>query len=183
MKGLVFATGNQEKIDEAHAILGVPIEIANVEMDEVQSMDMEHVARKKTEAAYEILKRPVITDDVGVFIEAWNGFPGPFAKYILHSLGNEKILELLKDEENRAVVVKSAIGYHDGEQIHVFIGEAKGTLSKEQRGDRGWGFDPMIIPDGHNQTYAEMGPEGKNEVSHRRKAFDKLRDYLDSQDN
>lgn len=181
MKDLVFATTNKGKVEEAHAILGVPVEIAQLELDEVQSMDMEYVSKRKTEAAYQILKRPVITDDVGVFIEAWNGFPGAFAKFLLDSVGNNKILELLKNETNRNVIVKSALGYHDGSSVHVFIGEVKGVLTTEQRGSMGWGFDPLIIPDGHTQTYAEMGPEGKNTLSHRKKALDKFREYLDSQ--
>ncbi len=181
MKELLFATGNEGKIMEAKAILGVPVEIAAIEIDEVQSMDLEYVARKKTEQAYGLLQRPVITDDVGVFIEAWNGFPGPLVKYLLDKLGNLKILELLKNEKNRNVIVKSAVGYHDGKYVHVFIGEVKGTLAFEEKGTEGWGFDPLIIPDGESQTFAEMGHEKKNQLSHRGKALDKLKQFLDSQ--
>src|SRR5471030_504876 len=107
MKKLVFATGNKGKVLEFEDILKIPLEIAKIEIDEVQSMDLEYVAKKKTEEAFKILKKPVITDDVGVFIEVWNGFPGPFAKYILESLGNVRILKLLKNEKNRNVIVRS----------------------------------------------------------------------------
>lgn len=181
MKEILFATGNPGKIDEAKAMLGAPIEIATIEVDEVQSMDLEYVARKKAQAAYDVLQKPVITDDVGLFIDAWKGFPGPFAKYVLETVGVDGLLKLLKDETNRKVVVKSAVSYHDGKDIHVFIGEVEGTLATEQRGDEGFGFDPVIIPNGETQTYAEMGIEGKNRISHRRRALDKLREYLDSQ--
>ena len=181
MKEILFATRNEGKIIEAQAILKVSVEIATAQIDEVQSMDLEYVARKKTEEAYRILKRPVITDDVGVFIETWDGFPGPFAKFILDKLGNVKILKLLENETNRNVMVKSAVGYHDGNKVHVFIGEVKGTLAFEERGTDGWGFDPIIIPDGETQTYAEMGHDKKNQLSHRRKALDKLKDFLESQ--
>jgi XTP/dITP diphosphohydrolase len=181
MKEILFATGNKDKIMEAQAILEVPVEIATIEVDEVQSMDLEYVSRRKTEEAYRILQRPVITDDVGVFIEAWNGFPGPFAKFILDKLGNDRILEILAKETNRNVVVRSAVSYHDGKDIHIFIGEVEGTLAFEQRGTDGWGFDPIIIPNGETQTYAEMGHVKKNQLSHRRKALDKLKQFLDSQ--
>ena len=176
-----MATGNEGKILEARAILKIPIEIASIDIDEVQSMDLEYVARRKTEAAYSILKKPVITDDVGVFIEVWKGFPGPFAKFILDHMGNVMVLKLLENEKNRNVIVRSVVGYHDGREVHVFIGEVEATLAFEEKGTDGWGFDPIIIPNGETQTYAEMGLTKKSQVSHRRKALDKLKIFLDSQ--
>lgn len=178
---ILFATGNQGKIDEAKAMLGVSLEIANIQIDEVQSMDLEYVARKKAQAAFDVLKKPVITDDVGLFIDAWKGFPGPFAKFVLETMGVDGLLDLLKNETNRKVIVKSGVAYHDGENIHYFEGEVQGSLATEQRGIEGFGFDPIIIPDRETQTYAEMGIEGKNRISHRRRALDKLKVYLDSQ--
>ncbi len=178
---LLIATGNKGKMEEAREILRIPLEVKDVDLEEVQSMDLEHVAKRKAEVAFDLLKKPLIVDDVGVFIEAWNGFPGPFAKYLFESLGYDGILRLLEKEDNRNVIVRSAVGYHDGKNVHVFVGEAKGKLTRQKRGERGWGFDPIIIPEGFDQTFAEMGPEGKNKISHRRKALDKLREYLDSQ--
>lgn len=181
MKKLLVATQNRGKVKELEDILKIPLEITNVEIDEVQSMDLEYVSRKKTEEAYKILKRPVITDDVGVFIESWNNFPGPFVKYAYQILGLKKILNLLKNEKNRNVIVKSAVSYHDGKKVHTFIGEVKGTIALKEKGTDGWGFDPIIIPKGESLTYAQMGFKKKNKLSHRRKAFDKLKIFLDSQ--
>lgn len=177
---LLVATGSKGKVQELQDMLGIPLEIADIDIDEIQSMDLEYVSRRKTEEAYEILKRPVITDDVGVFIEAWNNFPGPFVKHINYALGLKKILELLRNEKNRNVIVRSAVSYHDGKKVHTFIGEVKGTLALKKRGTEGWGFDPIIIPFGETQTYAEMGLKKKNTLSHRRKALDKLKEFLDS---
>lgn len=181
MKKIYIATTNKGKIREISDILKIPLEFAKLELDEVQNMDLEYVARKKVEEAFKILKKPVIVDDVGVYIEAWNGFPGPFAKFILDHLGNERVLEILASEKNRNLVVKSAIGYHDGKAVHVFIGEVNGTLAFEEKGTEGYGFDPIIIPEGQDLTYAQMGRARKNELSHRRKALDKLKTFLDSQ--
>ncbi len=175
---LLVATGNKGKVQELEDILKIPLEIADIDIDEVQSMDLEYVSRKKTEEAYRILKRPVITDDVGVFIEAWNNFPGPFVKYVHEILGNKKIIALLKNEKNRNVIVRSAVSYHDGKKVHTFIGEVKGTIALKEKGTEGWGFDPIIIPSGETQTFAEMGTKKKNTLSHRRKAFDKLKEFL-----
>ncbi len=181
MNEILFATGNQGKIDEAMAMLGAPVKIADIQIDEAQSMDLEYVSRKKAQAAFDVLKKPVIVDDVGLFIDSLKGFPGPFAKFVLETMGVDGLLVLLKNETNRKVIVKSGVAYHDGENIHYFEGEVQGTLAIEQRGDEGFGFDPVIIPDGETKTYAEMGIEGKNRISHRRRALDKLREYLDSQ--
>lgn len=181
MNKLLIATGNKGKVEELEDILKIPLEIADIDIDEVQSMDLEYVSKRKTEEAFKILKKPVITDDVGVFIEVWNNFPGPFVKYANQILGLKKILNLLKNEKNRNVIVRSAVSYHDGKKIHTFIGEVKGTIALKERGTDGWGFDPIIIPNGETQTYAEMGFKKKNQLSHRRKAFDKLKTFLDSQ--
>ena len=182
MNKLLVATGNKGKVGELEEILNVPLEIAQIDIDEVQSMDLEYVARRKVEEAFKVLKRPVITDDVGVFIEAWNNFPGPFVKYAYQIVGLKKILELLKNEKNRNVVVKCAVGYHDGKKVHVFIGEVKGVIAQEELGTEGWGFDPIIIPNGETQTFAQMGSKRKNKISHRGKAFEKLKEFLDSKD-
>ena len=180
MKKIIFVTGNKGKASEFKQILKIPVVIKEADIDEVQSMDLEYVSKRKTEQAFRIFKSPLITDDVGVFIDAWQGFPGPFAKFILSTLGNKRILEILKDEENRKVTVKSAISYHDGEEIRTFIGEVRGTLSYEEKGNEGWGFDPIIIPEGYEKTFAQMGLGNKNKISHRRKALDKLKEFLDS---
>ncbi|KKP80571.1 MAG: Non-canonical purine NTP pyrophosphatase [Candidatus Levybacteria bacterium GW2011_GWB1_35_5] len=181
MKKIFVATQNKGKVGEISDILQIPLEFADIEIDEVQSMDLEYVARQKAKEAFKILKKPVIVDDVGVYIEAWNSFPGPFVKYAHNLLGNTKILDLLKNEKNRKVIVQSAVAYHDGRKIHTFIGTVKGTLSFEEKGKEGWGFDPIIIPYGEKLTFGEMGIKRKNQVSHRAKALDKFKKFLDSQ--
>lgn len=181
MKKILFVTGNQEKVKEAEAILGVPIQIIKLELDEVQSMDLGYVARKKVEAAFAALQKPVMVDDVGVKIDAFNGFPGPFVKFLLENLGLKKLLKLLENEKDRGIIVQNAIGYHDGKRSHVFIGEFKGTIATEERGTDGWGFDVVVIPEGEKLTLAELGTLHKNKMSHRALSLFKFKEYLDSQ--
>lgn len=181
MKKILVATSNIGKVQEIEDILRIPLDFTSLEIDEVQSMDLEYVARRKAEAAFKILKRPVIVDDVGVYLDALNSFPGPFVKYVYKLVGNKKLLKLLKNEKNRKLIVQSAVAFHDGKKVHTFVGTVKGTLTFKERGKHGWGFDPIIIPNGETQTYAEMGHDRKNELSHRRKALDKLKKFLDSQ--
>jgi XTP/dITP diphosphohydrolase len=181
MNIISVATTNPGKKKEISDILKSDLEFIELGLDEVQSMDIAYVSKKKSEEAFSLLKKPVITDDVGVFIEAWNGFPGPFAKYILETLGNKNILKLLENEKNRNVVVKSAVSYHDGKIVHTFIGVVEGKLAFTEKGDYGWGFDPIIIPKGEKRTFGQMKPQEKNSISHRRKALDMFKQFLDSQ--
>lgn len=179
---LTFATSNQGKVDEVSAILELPIEFAHIKVDEVQSenLDLEYVAKRKVESVFDQLKKPVFVDDVSLELEEWNGLPGTDVKTWLARLKLSEILSRLQYMKNRNLIVKTAIGYHDGHETRVFIGELHGTLSTEVRGEDGFGFDFAIIPNGENQTLAEMGSQKKNQVSHRRKALDKFREYLES---
>lgn len=181
MKQIYVATTNPGKLAEIQQILRVPLEAVDLEIDEVQSMDLVYVAKKKVEGAYEKIKKPIIVDDVGIFLDAWNGFPGPFIKFMLDSLGYDGILKAFENEKNRKVRVESAIGFHDGNKPHVFVGKATGTISFEKKGSSGFGFDPIIIPDGYSQTFAEMDPAVKNKISPRSNALVQFKEFLDSQ--
>jgi XTP/dITP diphosphohydrolase len=179
MKKLFIATQNKDKLREAEAILKIPIEAVDINIDEPQSLDLEYVVKKKVEEAYRILKKPVIVDDVSFEIEAWNGFPGPLIKFLLSTVGNKKLLELLKNEKNRNVTALGAVGYHDGKKAYTFIGEVRGQLAASERGKDGWGFDFFFIPEGETKTFAELGFEKKNKLSHRRAGLEKLKEFLD----
>lgn len=180
MSKLYFATGNKGKVEEAHHILEREIEILDIDLDEIQSLDLEKIVAHKVLQAYEKVKSPVFVDDVSLEFDVWRKFPGPFIKY-LQTLGNDLILYMMKNEENRKIKVTSTIGYHDGKKIHYFTGTVEGIMAKEERGHNGWGFDPLFIPLGESQTLGEMSKEKKNSVSHRRRSFEKLKEFLDSQ--
>jgi XTP/dITP diphosphohydrolase len=175
---LYFVTNNENKIREAEEILQIPVKIFRSELNEIQSMDLKEIVSDKVKNAYKLIKKPVIVDDVGVYIRAWNGFPGPFIKFLQKSGDNPLILKMMKEEENREALVQAAIGYFDGKDLKLFIGEDKGKISQEIRGDVGWGFDFIFIPSGYDKTYAELGPEVKNKISHRRRALEKLKEFL-----
>lgn len=181
MKNIVLATGNKDKVEEIQDILDIPLDFMHIEVDEVQSMDLEYVAKRKAQAAFNIIKRPLIVDDVGVYIKAWNNLPGPFVKYTYKILGLPKVLEMMKKEKARSLIVQCAVGYHDGKKVHTFLGTVKGQLAKKVLGTQGWGFDPIIIPKGQKLTFAQMGIENKNKLSHRARAFKKLKKFLDGQ--
>jgi XTP/dITP diphosphohydrolase len=177
---LYFVTGNKGKVSEAEKILGFPIHIANIDLPEIQSLDLNEIVKDKVERAYEKINKPVFVDDVGMFVNAWNGFPGPFIKFmrLSGSYDNELLLKMLAGEKNRAVIVKAVVGFCDGDNIHLFEGKVEGVLADEERGSAGWGFDPIFIPHGYDQTFAEIGEEKKNKISHRAIAMNKFKEFI-----
>ena len=179
---IVFITGNKAKVREAEKILQTPLEIKDIDLDEIQDLDLEKIALHKINQAYNLVKSPVIIDDVSVEIDAWNGFPGPLIKWVLKTENHSAklLLKMLAGEKNRRAKVRLAIGFHDGKKARIFYGEVDGVIAPEIRGENGFGWDPVFIPEGENETYAEMDPDYKNSISHRRKALDKLSDFLKS---
>lgn len=177
---ITFVTGNKSKAREVQRILNVPIEIIDTELDEIQEIDLEKVAYHKLNQAYEIVKKPVMIDDVSMEIDAWNSFPGPLIKWMLKAGNGEAsvLLKMLGDGKNRKAKAKLAVGFHDGKNPHIFIGEARGAIATEIRGENGFGWDPVFIPDGMNVSYAQMDPREKDKISHRGRALSKFKDFL-----
>ncbi len=181
MRRIVFVTGNKDKVEEAKKILQHPLDIAEIDLDEIQSLDIYKIVEKKAQAAFGKLKQPLIVEDVGVYLDAWNGFPGPLVKF-LHEAGNggyELLLKMLGSEKNKKVHVKAVIGFHDGKKVHIIEGSFDGKVV-EKKGERGWGFDPYIVPEGYDETFGELPEEIKNSISHRAKALKNLKEFLDS---
>jgi XTP/dITP diphosphohydrolase len=171
----IFVTSNDHKRREAAEILGVELEAAAPEVPEVQALDVAEVAAAKALAAYSVLGSPaypVLVEDSGLVIEVWNGLPGAFTKWFLRSVGSEGLLGMLPPDADRSARAVCAVAIADGPSV--FLGEAPGYLAGEPRGESGFGWDPIFIPDGSSLTYAEMGDD-KSADSHRARAFKELR--------
>lgn len=176
---ITFVTGNKFKAKETEEILNTKLETSNIELDEIQEIDLEKVALHKLNQAYNLLKKPVIIDDVSFEIDAWNGFPGPLIKWLLKAGdGPSLLLKMLEKENNRTAYARLAIGYHDGKKPRLFLSKVKGSVVYEIRGDNGFGWDKVFIPEGYDQTFAEMDPKLKNSISHRGLALGKLSNFL-----
>ncbi len=181
MRKIVFVTGNKGKYLEVKEIFS----LKNIEViqnsdgyPELQHDDLEPIAAYGAKWAAEQFKMPVMVDDSGLFIDTLNGFPGPYSAFVETHLGNPGILKLMENEKNRKAAFKSVIGYCEpGIESTVFTGIVEGQIAHEERGNEGFGFDPIFEYKG--RTFAEMGNEEKNLVSHRRRALDKFYDWLD----
>ncbi|MCZ7358071.1 MAG: XTP/dITP diphosphatase [Candidatus Methanoperedens sp.] len=180
MRKIIFVTGNPHKVREANEILlplGITIEQNNCGYPELQEEELEGIARFGAEWASNKLNHEVMVDDSGLFIEALEGFPGPYSAYVLDTLGNRRILKLMEDEVNRKAVFRCAIGYcRPGEKALVFSGEVAGRISEDIRGNAGFGYDPVFEVNG--RTFGEMGEDEKNKLSHRYQALTKFAEWL-----
>ena len=177
----LFVTSNQNKAREVAEILGVELRGIALDLPELQSLDFARVAVAKAAAAREVLNNPdspILVEDSGLVFEAWNGLPGALTKWFLGSIGNEGLLRMLSTESNRSARAVCAVAVAAaGGSVRAFVGEVEGKISSELRGEGGFGWDQIFIPQGHTATYAELGAR-KHEDSHRTRALDAAREAL-----
>lgn len=182
MDTLYFATGNEHKVREARQILDIPIEQIQVDLEEPQTLDLEEIIRQKALQAHRKTQLPVIVEDTGLEFTAWNGLPGALIKWFLSTVGNEGLLKMLSSYDDRRATAVTAVGFCDGSTLLVGRGEISGVIATECRGANGFGWDRIFIPQGYQETFAEMGADVKNQLSMRRKAFEQLRTKLPNLD-
>lgn len=175
---LYFITSNKSKFEEANDILGeIELEQVDVDLPEIQELDSHAVIKAKLEAAFLHHSGPFIVDDVSVRCEGLNGLPGPFIKWFLRSFSLEELHSILEKLGNTTAEVSLLVGYAKSrDDIHFFEGVVRGKIVAP-RGEY-FGWDPIFLPDGSRKTYAEMGKEERNKLSHRRLALDKLKEFL-----
>jgi XTP/dITP diphosphohydrolase len=186
LKGRVvfFATGNVNKFNEARRVLagyGIAVGMLRVKTAEIQSANLKEIAQTSAQDAFKRCHLPLIVEDAGLFIDALNGFPGPYASYVYKTIGNKGLLKLMENVEKREATFKSAIAYHDslGETL-CFEGKAAGEITTQERKKNektAFGFDPIFQPSGSAKTFAEMTLEEKNHFSHRAKAVRKFAEW------
>ncbi len=172
-----FVTSNENKVREAEHILGCSLKQIELEIKEIQSLDVEEIVAEKAREAFKKVGETVLVEDTGLYVAAWNGFPGGLIKWIMKTLGNDGLCKILR-EYDRGTTVKACVGLCNGSEVKLFTGEVTGTIVDEPRGTSGFGWDPLFQPAGSHRTFAEMSPEEKNSISHRMIAMKKMRDFL-----
>jgi len=180
-KVIFFATNNFHKFNEARRVLAqykIAVGMLRVKALEIQSDSLTNIAQASVIDAFKRCHLPLILEDAGLFVNALNGFPGPYAAYAYKTIGNAGLLKLMENVEDRKATFKSAIAYYDGHGTPVcFEGEAAGKITLEERVSNcksGFGFDPIFQPAESAKTFAEMTLEEKNGFSHRAKAISKF---------
>jgi non-canonical purine NTP pyrophosphatase (RdgB/HAM1 family) len=177
MSDITLVTGNPNKLVELQALLPSELDIKARKLDlvEIQSLDLVEIVTKKLYAAYEIVGGPVIVEDISAELENLNGLPGPFIKFFEEKLGKDALYKLSNDGTH--VVIRCCMGYYDGNMLETFLGIMEGTITSP-KGEGGFGFDCVIIPDGFSDTLSILGPDVKNTISHRFKAAKQLAEFV-----
>jgi XTP/dITP diphosphohydrolase len=178
-----FATKNKDKYDEAARVAaryGIELVHLSLEKYEIQADELAKIATVAAEQALrESRASRLVAEDAGFFIDALNGFPGPYSSYVYRKLGVHGILRLLGDADEREAYFSSAVAYCGEGQTTCFEGIVKGTVSLKPKGHHGFGFDPIFIPnEGEGRTFAEMAIDEKNRYSHRALAFSKFCEWV-----
>jgi len=174
---IYFATCNSGKVKEFKQILnGVDVEQLAIDYPELRSDDPREIAELAAKQLAEIVKKPIVVEDSGLFIRALKDFPGTSSAYIHKRIGLKGILRLMEGVKDRVAYYKSAVGYcKPGKNPISFLGEEKVTISKKIKGSKGFGHDPITIPSGSRKTYGELGQDCKK---FRKQAVLKLMKFL-----
>jgi inosine triphosphate pyrophosphatase len=181
MQKITFITGNSNKLREAREILP-DFEIVNQKIDlpEIQEMAAQSIIEAKLKEAYALHQGSYIVEDTSLCFNALNGLPGPLIKWFLQKLGTKGTAELVAKYTDHTAVASCMIGYiTEAGDMHFFAGRVDGKIVLP-RGDTDFGWDPIFQPVGSDLTFAQMSPQQKNAVSHRRQALLKLAAFLQS---
>jgi XTP/dITP diphosphohydrolase len=186
---LVFASNNEHKKKEINSLLGESFKLLSLQEVNISEdipedePQIEGNALAKARFVHNFTGRNVFADDTGLEIDALNGLPGVhsarFAGDKKDSSANiEKVFSMLHDTGNRKARFRTVIALILDDKEYLFEGIVNGTITSNKRGKEGFGYDPIFVPDGKTRTFAEMGLDEKNTVSHRARAFEKLKEFL-----
>lgn len=190
MMEICFATNNAHKLEEVRAILGARFKVLSLkdigfdgELPETHET-LEENSLEKAQHLYDNYQIPLFSDDSGLEVMDLNGRPGV---HTAHYAGDRnadknmsKVLEELNASQNRAAQFRAVVTYIDSSGAHQFEGIIKGNIALEKVGVDGFGYDPIFIPEGHKNTFAELSAEIKNTMSHRKRSVEKLAQFLNT---
>jgi XTP/dITP diphosphohydrolase len=188
---IIFASNNEHKVKEINSILGNSFKLVSLKevniTDDIpeEEPDLEGNALAKARFVHRVAGGNVFADDTGLEVDFLGGSPGVhsarFAGEDKNPAANiEKLLSLLGETENRKARFRTVIALIWNEKEYLFEGTVTGSIIREKRGGEGFGYDPVFIPDGRKLTFAQMDLAEKNTISHRSRAFEKLKEFLNS---
>jgi len=182
MKKIYFITGNKGKVIEAKnkfSEIGIEVIQKNFGYPEIQTNSLEEVAIYGVKHIQNHFDKPFILEDAGLFIEQLNGFPGVYSAFVFYSIGCKGVLKLMENSKNRKATFRSVFAYGEqNKKQKIFVGESNGIITQKEKGNNGFGYDPIFIPNSETRTFAEMETGEKNIFSHRGKSLEKLIDFF-----
>lgn len=175
---LILVSTNPNKGIEAERILGMPILRVSLTLPEIQAATVEEITRYKVDVAKSKGYARLIVEDVSLGFDELGNFPGPYVRWLLEAAGGTGLAAIAYALNNRTARAQCCVGYWDGKQVKMFLGETSGEILVQPRGDRHFGWDAWFKPAGQKMTFAEMSDAEKDAISHRGRAYRKLAEHL-----
>lgn len=171
---LYFASNSAEKFDDYRFLVGSYADLKwfRLTIEEIKTLDFDVVVRRKIQLVKQFLPySPFLVEQTGIIIHAWQRLPGPTTGLFMETLGNSGICRMMQGFKAREASIVTYLGYHatNGE-VEVFLGKVNGRIADEPRGDQGYGWASIFIPDGYDKTHAEMTYEKRIDISTRMRA-------------
>ena len=180
MKNITLVTGNPGKLLEWQRLFPNKLQLMSrdIDLDEIQSLDMDKIIADKAQRAFAALLTPIIVEDVSAGIDDLGNLPGPFIKFFEQKLGLDALYQMARCG-GAAATILATVAYYDGSALIVGRGEVHGTVCKP-RGTNGFGFDACFVPNGQQKSYGEMQAAEKDTFSHRAIAIKDLAQKLEA---
>ena len=175
---LHFVTSNSNKFRELSELLEWNISRIELDLQEIQTTDLDELVNFKLRQAYEHVQAPVIVEDTSLYFEAWSELPGPLVKFFLKNIGLSGMVRALDEFNNNSASAACCLGFtKDGKSMHLFEGKVKGNIV-EPRGSQHFGWDAIYLPTGYQRTFGEMSSQEKLLISPRGVAAKKFKHFL-----
>lgn len=158
--------------------MGSEIEHADLDLPEIQAATLEEVAREKSREAFRRLGKACVVEDSALGFHAWGGLPGPYIKWFERAAGLPALCRALDGFADRRAAAICVLAFRSETEQLTVVGRVEGTIAREPRGNGGFGWDAIFVPEGEERTFAEMSAAEKNAISHRRRAWEGLRKKL-----
>lgn len=178
---LILVSSNPNKGIEAERILGMPVLRVAMPLPEIQAATAEEITRYKLDVARTKSYGRLIVEDVSLGFDALGNFPGPYVRWLLEAAGGKGLAAIAYALNDRAARAQCCVGYWNGREAKIFIGETSGQILVDPRGERHFGWDAWFQPEGSDKTFAQMSDDEKDAMSHRGKAYRKLGEHLRSE--
>lgn len=178
---LILVSTNPNKAIEAERILRRPLLRVAITLPEIQASTVEEITRHKLETAKSKGYGQLIVEDVSLGFNELGNFPGPYVRWLLERAGGTGLGAIAYALRDRRAIAQCCVGYWDGSQSQLFLGETAGEILVHPRGEERFGWDPWFLPEGGSKSFAEMDPEEKDRISHRGRAYEQLRKHLEGQ--
>lgn len=175
---LILVSSNPNKGIEAERILGIPLLRVSLALPEIQAATVEDITRYKVEVARTKGYNRLIVEDVSLGFDELGNFPGPYVRWLLEAAGGKGLAAIAYALNNRAAKAQCCVGYWNGREVQIFVGETAGEILVQPRGERHFGWDAWFLPRDAKKTFAEMTSQEKDAVSHRGRAYRMLGEVL-----